>query len=49
MPLNKRIFIYEKCGKKEDRDINASMNILEQIYSKELPQDMGKVKPVETM
>ncbi|MEM0143509.1 MAG: zinc ribbon domain-containing protein [Candidatus Micrarchaeaceae archaeon] len=49
MPLNKRIFIYEKCGKKEDRDINASMNILERIYSKELPQDMGKVKPVETM
>ncbi|MEM3215553.1 MAG: zinc ribbon domain-containing protein [Candidatus Micrarchaeaceae archaeon] len=33
MPLNKRTFICEKCGNKEDRDINASMNILERGIS----------------
>ncbi|MEM0097483.1 MAG: transposase [Conexivisphaerales archaeon] len=29
MPLNKRVFVCEKCGMEEDRDINASMNIYE--------------------
>ncbi|MEM3215942.1 MAG: zinc ribbon domain-containing protein [Candidatus Micrarchaeaceae archaeon] len=33
MPLNKRTFICEKCGNKKDRDINASMNILERGIS----------------
>ncbi len=28
MPLSKRIYICEGCGMQEDRDINASMNIL---------------------
>jgi putative transposase len=28
MPLSKRIYLCEGCGMQEDRDINASINIL---------------------
>ncbi|MEM3245827.1 MAG: RNA-guided endonuclease TnpB family protein, partial [Candidatus Micrarchaeaceae archaeon] len=42
MPLNKRVFICEKCGKKEDRDINASMNILERGILKRATSGHGE-------
>ncbi len=50
IPLNKRVFIYEKCGMDEDRDINTSMNIYERGLQtlKRTAEDICE-KPVESM
>ncbi len=43
MPLNKRTFLCEKCGMSKDRDINASINILERALDSISPNFADKV------